>query len=66
MRALCILLLIAGSASAKPADDWLGALTEGVIAELAAGKPLVGEIHAPLCEGTIIACGNKKLGVGDQ
>ena len=66
MRALCILLLIAGTATAKPADDWLGALTDRVIADLAAGKPLVVEIHAPLCEGTIIACGNKKLGDGDN
>ena len=64
-----MLLLIAGMtapASAKPADDWLGDLTEHVISDLAAGKPLVVEIHAPLCEGTIIRCGNKKLGDGDN
>jgi hypothetical protein len=66
MRALCVLLLLAGTASAKPTDDWLGALTDRVITDLAAGKPLVVEVHAPLCEGTIIACGNKKLGDGDN
>ena len=66
MRALCVLVLLAGAASAKPTDDWLDALTDHVIADLAAGKPLVVEIHAPLCEGTIIRCGNKKLGDGDN
>ncbi|MEO6777467.1 MAG: hypothetical protein ABI467_31360 [Kofleriaceae bacterium] len=66
MRALCVVLLLAGTASAKPADAWLGDLTDRVIADLAAGKPLVVEVHAPLCERTIIACGNQKLGDGDN
>ncbi|HET9991511.1 MAG TPA: hypothetical protein VFQ65_23440, partial [Kofleriaceae bacterium] len=66
MRALCVVLLLAGTAAAKPTDDWLGELTDRVVADLAAGKPLVVEVHVPLCEGTIIACGNKKLGDGDN
>ena len=60
------MLLLAGTASAKPTDDWMSSLTDKVIDDLAAGKPLVVEVHAPLCEGTIIACGNKKLGDGDN
>jgi len=66
MKALLLLLCLATTAHAKAADDWLGDLTDHVIADLAAGKPLVVEVHAPLCEGTIIACGNKKLGDGDN
>jgi hypothetical protein len=66
MRSLLIVLCLAATARARPADDWLGDLTDHVIADLAAGKPLVVEVHAPLCEGTIIACGNKKLGDGDN
>jgi hypothetical protein len=66
MRALCIaLVLISATSSANPTDD-LGALTDRVVADITAGKPLVVEVHAPLCEGTIIACGNKKLGDGDN
>ena len=66
MRALCIAwVLISATASANPTDD-LGALTDRVIADITAGKPLVVEVHAPLCEGTIIRCGNKKLGDGDN
>jgi hypothetical protein len=34
--------------------------------DLAAGRPLVVQVHVPLCEGTIIACGNAKLGDGDN
>ena len=69
MRALCVFvlgLLVTATASANTTDDWLGALTDRVVADLAAGRPLVVEVHAPLCEGTIIACGNKKLGDGDN
>lgn len=63
---VCLLVGLVATAHAKPADDWLGDLTDRVITDLAAGKPLVVEVHAPLCEGTIIACGNKKLGDGDN
>ncbi|MEO8550087.1 MAG: hypothetical protein ABI678_08935 [Kofleriaceae bacterium] len=66
MRSVLIVIWLAATAHAKPTDDWLGDLTDHVIADLAAGKPLVVEVHAPLCEGTIIACGNKKLGDGDN
>jgi len=47
-------------------DAWLAGLTDRVIEDLAAGRPLVVEVHVPLCEQTIIACGNAKLGDGDR
>jgi hypothetical protein len=62
---LCCVVL-AAPAAAGPADDWLTALEDRVIADVAAGKPLVVEVHAPLCDSSIIACGNAKLGDGDN
>ncbi len=54
------------AAAPSTEDAWLAGLTERVIEDLAAGKPLVVEVHVPLCEQTIIACGNAKLGDGDN
>jgi len=65
-RALIVLCLLAAPAAAKPTDDWLGGLTDRVIDDLAAGRPLVVEVHVPLCDSSIIACGNAKLGDGDN
>lgn len=57
-------------ATAAPApsteDAWLAGLTDRVIVDLAAGRPLVVEVHVPLCDNTIIRCGNPKLGDGDN
>jgi hypothetical protein len=68
MRASLVLCCIAlsNTATATPAGDWLTALEDRVIADVAAGKPLVVEVHAPLCDSSIIACGNAKLGDGDN
>src|SRR5882724_1188967 len=66
LRSLLIIALLASSATAKTTDDWLAGLTERVVGDLAAGKPLVVEVHVPLCDSTIIACGNAKLGDGDN
>jgi len=66
MRALLVLLALAGPASASPTTDaWMTGLTDRVIEDVAAGKPLVAIVHVPLCDNTIIACGNAKLGDGD-
>jgi hypothetical protein len=46
--------------------DELDPLVDRVVADAAAGKPLVIEVHAPLCDNSIIACGNPKLGDGDN
>jgi len=47
-------------------DGWLGDLTTKVVTDVAAGKPLVVEVHVPLCQTGITACGNAKLGDGDN
>ncbi|MEO7094237.1 MAG: hypothetical protein ABI175_13360 [Polyangiales bacterium] len=62
------LFALTTTAAAAPMQEetWLGGLTDRVVADAKAGKPLVVEVHVPLCEGTIIACGNKKLGDGDN
>ena len=66
MRALLILLALAAPASAATTDDWMTGLTDRVVEDLAAGKTLVVEVHVPLCDNTIIACGNAKLGDGNN
>lgn len=71
MKCAAIVLVLAATASTVRAaptqeESWLGGLTDRVVADAKAGKPLVVEIHVPLCESTIIACGNKKLGDGDN
>jgi len=68
VRAIFVLWCVAAAApvAAAPADDWLSALDDRVIGDVAAGKPLVVEVHVPLCDSSIIACGNQKLGDGDN
>jgi hypothetical protein len=75
MRAALAIAITAISLAVLPARahaddtdpaDWLDGLTDRVILDLAAGQPLVVQIHAPLCEKTIIPCGNDKLGNGDN
>ncbi|HEX5063763.1 MAG TPA: hypothetical protein VFV99_30500 [Kofleriaceae bacterium] len=67
MRALLVLLALAApaSAAASSEDDWLTGLTDRVVDDLTAGKSLNVLVHVPLCDNTIIACGNAKLGDGD-
>jgi hypothetical protein len=68
--AVAIAMLAVGAVPARAEggveDRWLAGLTERIVADLAAGKPLVVEVHAPLCDNTIIQCGNAKLGDGDN
>jgi hypothetical protein len=69
MRCAVFILVILATTAAradKVADGWLDTLTDRVVADLAAGKPLVVQAHVPLCERTIINCGNKKLGDGES
>lgn len=69
MRGLLAIVLVglATPAAAAPTteDVWLTTLTDRVVNDLVAGKPLVAEVHVPLCDNTIIRCGNSKLGDGD-
>jgi hypothetical protein len=48
------------------ATDWFDGLTEKVVEDVKAGKPLVVEVHVPLCSNELIRCGNAKLGDGDN
>ena len=66
--ALLVLLALAVPAHAAPSteDAWLSGLADRVIADVAAGKPLVVEVHVPLCDSSIIPCGNARLGDGDN
>ncbi|HEY5922350.1 MAG TPA: hypothetical protein VIV11_11795 [Kofleriaceae bacterium] len=66
MRALLVLLALTTNAVASTTtDNWLDGLTDRVITDLKAGKPLVVDVHVPLCQTGITACGNAKLGDGD-
>ena len=66
LAALAVILVVSpAAAQGGEADAWLVGLTDRVVGDLAAGKPLVVQVHVPLCESTIIACGNRKLGNGD-
>ncbi len=44
----------------------MAGLTERVVEDVKAGKPLVVEVHVPLCDNSIIPCGNPKLGDGEN
>ena len=66
MRFLLVLVLCASPALASTEDTWLDGLTKRVVTDLAAGKPLVVEVHVPLCDKSIIPCGNDKLGDGEN
>jgi hypothetical protein len=61
-----VMLCATRAHAAAPETAWLASLTDRVIDDVTAGKPLVVEIHVPLCDSSIIACGNAKLGDGDN
>jgi hypothetical protein len=60
------LAFAATPAHAAAPDDWLSDLTSRVTDDLAAGKPLVVQVHVPLCDNSVTRCGNAKLGDGNQ
>jgi hypothetical protein len=68
IAALACLAGPAAPASAAPSAEerWLDGLAARIAADLAAGKPLVAEVHVPLCDRSLIDCGNAKLGDGDN
>lgn len=70
-----LVLTLAAAAAARPLpaaaapsteEQWLDGLVGRVTADLAAGRPLVVEVHVPLCDSSLIDCGNAKLGDGDR
>ena len=68
LATLALVAALAAPALATPSTEeaWLAGLADRVIEDLAAGKPLVVEVHVPLCDSSIIPCGNAKLGDGDN
>lgn len=67
----CAVTATAGRADAAPVEsaaarDPLDALYDAVARDLAAGKPLVVEAHVALCDNSIIRCGGRGLGDGDD
>lgn len=59
----------ASPATAAPTDGpetWRLGLVDRIVADLAAGRPLVVQVHVPLCDTDVIPCGNARLGDGDH
>jgi hypothetical protein len=46
--------------------SWLADLQDRIIEDIKAGHPIVTSITAPLCDASIIPCGNSKLGDGNS
>ncbi len=46
--------------------QWYADLESRMIVDISVGLPIVANIIAPLCDTTILACGNAKLGDGDS
>ena len=71
-RALAAAVAILLSASARragavePEDAWLRGLQSDVSADIAAGRPVVVEVHVPLCDNRVIRCGGRGLGDGED
>jgi hypothetical protein len=64
---LLVLAAAERPAAAKAAeDDWLRTLQADMRADIAGGKPLVVQVHVPLCDNSIIRCGGRGLGDGDD
>src|SRR5262245_1579475 len=63
---LLALAVFTTSARADPSDEWLDGLYDTVAKDLAAGKPLVVQVHVPLCDNDILRCGGHGLGDGDN
>jgi hypothetical protein len=63
---VCALTPAAWAQDAKQAESWLDELYADVADDLADGKPLVVQVHVPLCDNNIITCGGHGLGDGDN
>src|SRR5262245_56551698 len=69
LLAMCAFISIVARASAAAAEDenqWLLALADDVRADIAAGKPVVVQVHVALCDNSIIRCGGSGLGDGNS
>ena len=64
MRAWVLMAIVCVSGTARA--EVLDALYDAVAPELADGKPLVVDVQVALCDSSIIACGSRTLGDGDD
>jgi hypothetical protein len=48
------------------AESWLSSLHDEMAPELAAGRPLVVQVHVPLCDNDVLRCGRGRLGDGED
>jgi hypothetical protein len=69
----CVVLVLcaaaAGSAHAQKAgvaERWLDELYDEMAPELASGRPLVVQVHVPLCDNDVLRCGRGRLGDGED
>lgn len=70
---ICVLLALCAAAGrsahaqkASVAQSWLDALYDEIAPELAAGRPLVVQVHVPLCDNDVLRCGRGRLGDGED
>jgi hypothetical protein len=66
LLAIAVSSILARPALAEDKPLEVDALYDTIAADLTNGKPLVIQVHVPLCESSIIRCGNAKLGDGDN
>ena len=66
MRAIIVGLVMCGAAAARAEPAAIDALYDAVAPELVAGAPLVVDVQVALCDNTIIECGGRGLGDGDD
>jgi hypothetical protein len=64
--AVAAVTTVTTTAVARADEPALDALYDDVARDLAAGKPLVVEVEVALCDNTIITCGGRGLGDGDD
>jgi hypothetical protein len=66
---LAVVAILAAGSTARAERDAvasLDALHARAAADRAAGRPIVVEVHVPLCDNRVLACGNVRLGDGDH
>src|SRR6188768_4374853 len=56
----------AAAQKADVAGRWLSSLYDDMAPELAAGRPLVVQVHVPLCDNDVLRCGRGRLGDGED
>jgi hypothetical protein len=56
----------AAAQKASVAESWLSSLYDDMAPELAAGRPLVVQVHVPLCDNDVLRCGRGRLGDGED